>query len=205
MSNRAGHGLEKGWRGPWGLVAAWADAGLFRPWCVSYSPGWDRQGGDGCHDNTSSAEAGLNGRSLFKREKINSSFQPWKKTPCVCAEKTASETGAMGEVDSKLLVWCFIFTSRPLSIRDGSTAFPRSRWARCFIPGFSQPLSKLNSPFCLECLSAFLFSPAVTFLSPLPFVCSMEKDEEDQNILPSALAMGILLVCCFQHFSGYTL
>lgn len=71
---------------------------------------------------------------------------------CVCRgdadEKTASETVAIGEVDSKLIVWCFIL--RPVSIRDGSTAFPRSRWARCFIPGFSSHL--LN----LICLFPFL-------------------------------------------------
>lgn len=117
----------------------------------------------------------------------------------VCAEKkTASETVAVGEVDSKLMVWCFIF--RPLSVRVGSTAFPRGRWARCFIPGFLQPLTKLkfaSSPFLLECFSTFLFSPVIAFLSSLPFVCPMEKDEEDQNILPSALAVGILLVSCF--------
>lgn len=43
----------------------------------------------------------------------------------------------------------------PLSIRDGSTAFKRSGWARCFISeGFFQLLTKLNSPLPLSSLSA---------------------------------------------------
>lgn len=74
----------------------------------------------------------------------------------------------------------------PLSIRDGSTAFKRSRWARCFIcGGLFQLLTKLNlllPPSSLSVSQHFYFlllslsPPAFFWLSSilLPLVCPSE-------------------------------
>lgn len=125
MSNHASLSLEGGWRGRWGSVTACAGAGSVRSLCVLYSPCWGRQGGDGCHDNTSSAEPDLNGRSLFKKENKIKTFllpgdwlQPRKKTPpCTCVCTHAQRRGQcqrlwawLGLTQSSLVGEYLIFT-----------------------------------------------------------------------------------------------
>lgn len=158
MSNQAGSGLERGWRGPGVTGQAWT---LRTCRCLMQG----QTAGSACCDNESTAEAGLNGKALFKIESgiknslccLENAPSPGTVTSVHVLRKTQSECGHGRSLKVCVALWGLAVCpgSSLCSEAGGYLAAPDTESQQAASPSPAPPCSLcaprvLGSSCCLE-------------------------------------------------------